>query len=181
MIEDVLKPSGTENGAGLKRTIYFGLADQVETWPTLPSSPSNYEDLVTHDAAVAMQIGEQMYSFYATIRKSSLETLSAGSRGSLTAINRLKIVRAEISAAVVGFIKQHKNDEMIFIVEDLNGKPRFLGTEDLPAMFEEFNIPTGGDVTDEHDVSITIESVGPEATFYGTAASPLAIPLTPAV
>jgi len=180
MIEDVLKPSGTENGAGLKRTIYFGLAASVATWPTLASSPSTYEDVMVHDAAIAMESGEQMYSFYATIRKSSLESLSAGERGSKTAINRLQIMRAEISPSVLGFIEQHKNDEMVFIVEDLNGNPRILGTEDLPAMFEEFSIPTGADVSDEKDVKITIESVGPIAKFYGTAASPLAIPLTPA-
>lgn len=181
MIEDVLKPSGTENGSGLKRTIYFALADDVLTWPTLEASPATYEDLVTHIAAIAMKTGKKFWKFLASVRKSSLETLSAGERGSKVAINRLNIVRAEISPAVVGFIEQHKNDELVVIVEDLNGNPRILGTEDLPVTLEEFSVPTGADVSDEKDVKITFESVGPMAKFYGTAASPLAVPLTEAV
>jgi len=179
-IENVLKGSGGNNGAGIKRTIYFGLSDDVLTWPALEASPTTYDELTTHTAAIAMKTGKQMFSFYATIRKSSLESLAAGERGSKTSINRLIIVRSEVDASVFGFLEQHKNDEMVFIVEDLNGNLQVMGTEDLPAMIEDYSVNSGADVSDVKDLSITIESVGPLAKFYGTVAAPLAVPLTPA-
>ena len=179
-IENVVKASGSKKGAGIKRRIYFGLVDQVETWPTENASPSTYEELATLTAAVAMSSGNQMYYFDATIRKSSLQSMSAGGRGSKVAKNKLEIIRAAMTAAVVGFIMQHKNDEMFFIVNDLEGQPIFIGEEDLPAMVEEFELGTGGDVDDEVDCKIIFEHAGRLPAFYGTVASPLAIPLTPA-
>ncbi|MFT7239214.1 MAG: hypothetical protein ACI93L_003314 [Cyclobacteriaceae bacterium] len=179
-LENVTKGSGSTKGAGLKRRIYFGLVDEVETWPTENASPSTLEEVGTLSAAVAMSTGNQMYYFDATIRKSSLTSTSAGQRGSKSALNKLEIVRAAITANVIGFIKQHMNDEMFFIVNDLSGQPRFIGEEDLPAMLEEFEIPSGADVSDEVDCKITFEHAGTISLMYGTEAVPLTIPLTPA-
>ena len=179
-MENVVKQSGSRKGSGIKRRIYFGLVDNVETWPTENASPSTYEELGSLAAAVEMKTGEQMWYFDATIRKSSLQTMSAGARGSKVSKNRLTIIRAAITGSVLGFIRQHMNDEMFFIVNDLEGQPRFVGEEDLPAMLEEFDFPSGADVDDEVDCSITFEQVGRPALMYGTADTPLAIPTTPA-
>ncbi len=179
-MENVLKESGQTEGAGLKRTVYFALAEDVLTWPTLEATPATYEEVMTHLAAFAMKTGKQFFSFEATVRKSSLESLSAGERGSLSAINRLMVMRSGVSATVAGFIQFHKNDEMVFICNDLDGVPRVLGTKDLPAQITEFKEGSGADVSDEKSISFTVESVGPLAKWYGTKASPLSVPLTPA-
>ncbi len=175
-MEDVLNTTGGNNDAGLKRTIYFALAADVETWPTLPGSPATYEDLVLHDGAFAMKTGKQFFSFEAQVRKSGLDTESAGERGSKSAVNRLEVMRSNISASVVGFLETHKNDEMVFIVEELNGDLRVIGDDDLPATIEDFKITGGKDVSDERSVSFTAESVGRVARYY----TGQAIPLTPA-
>jgi len=179
-MEDILKESAQSEGAGLKRTIYFGLAQDVDVWPTLASNPTTYEAIMTHTAAFEMKTGKKFFKLEATVRKNSLESLSAGERGSLSAINRLVVMRSGVSVDVAGFIQRHKNDEMVFICNDLDGIPRVLGTSDLPAQMIEFKEGSGTDVSDEKSISFTVESVGPIAKWYGTKASPLAVPLTEA-
>jgi hypothetical protein len=180
MLEDVVKDSGGDNGAGLKRTIYFALIADVLTWPTFGAS-ATYADLATFTTAFAMVSTKRFWSFVADVRRNSLESISAGERGSLSSINKLEIVRAKFNASVAGFLRQHKNDDMVFICEDLNGQLRVLGSNDLPAELVNFTIPSGAEVSDDKNTKITVEAVGEIAPHYGTIAVPLAIPLTPAV
>jgi len=119
MILDLLNTTGGSNKAGIKRTLYFALAADVLTWPTLPAAPATYQDLVEYEADFAMQSTKKFQKFEATVRKSSLMFESAGERGSKSAVNRIEVLRARIDSAILGFLKEHMNDEMVWIVEDL--------------------------------------------------------------
>lgn len=180
-MENILNASAPSKGVGLKRTIYFGLVADIETWPELTSPATTYEDLATLNSVVVMKSTKQMYSFEATVRKSSFNTMSAGQRGAKSAKNRLEIVQVVTSPALVGFLAKHQNDEMFFIINDLAGQARFIGDEDLPATCEEYELPSGADNGDEVDCKIVFEAVGAISQYYGTLALPLAIPLTPAL
>jgi hypothetical protein len=177
MIESVLNTTGGNNDAGLKRTVYFALASDVLTWPTKEAAPTTYEDLVLATGAFAMKSTKRFWEFEADVRKNKITSESAGERGSKSAINKLEVVRSRISASVLGFLEQHKNDELVFIVEELNGELRVLGAEDLPATIESFTINGGADVSDDRNVSFTAEAVGRLPMVY----TGQTIPLTPAV
>jgi len=182
ILESLQNQSGGNNDAGLKRTFYIGLHNQVATWPTKAVAPATYAAVVTNDAAVAMTSGNQMYELELTVDKgSSLVTTSQGSKGSLSAKNDLKGVQAKVSASMAGWLEHHKNDELIGITSDLDGQLRFHGAEDLPLMMESFEIQGGGQVGEDRMVTFTLASVGRISSFYGTVAAPLAIPLTPAI
>ncbi len=176
VINNISRSSGTDNKAGISRTIYFALAEDVATWPTLPASPTTYQDLVKHDGAFAMKTGKQFWSFKATVRRSSLKFESAGERGSKSAVNRLEVIRATMDDDIFGFFESHKNDELVLIVEDLDDNLRVLGTEVLPAMIEEFSGDSGADVSDDKHCKFIAESVGDIARVY----TDQVVPLTPA-
>jgi hypothetical protein len=177
MIANLLNDNAATNQAGLMRTIYFALAADVATWAGFPAAPATYADLVTHDSAFVMASTKQFFSFEATVRKSGLSFEAAGERGSKSSINRLEIIKASLSASMLGFLEAHQNDEMVFICKDLDGEMRVLGTETLPAMIESYSGATGADVTDGKETQIVIESVGKIATIYTSQT----VPLTPAV
>jgi len=177
MIAELLNNNAQDNMAGVKRTLYFALAADVDTWPAITSPATTYEELVTYTSGFTMSSTKQFFKFQATVRKSSLNFESAGERGSKSSVNRLEVMRATLDKKIFGFLEAHKNDEMIWIVEDLNGDVRVLGEEDLPAMMEEFSGGTGADVADAKEVRFVIESVGNLPKFYNDQT----IPLTPAV
>lgn len=181
VIESVITPTGGDNDAGLKRTFFFGLAADVLTDAIFASSPTTYAGKMTNTAAIAMKSTKRMWELQVTIEKdNALDSESQGEFGSLSAKNVVRGVQAKVTAAMAGWLEQHKNDEMIFLVSELNGQLRKVGTLDLPAMIESFKITGGGKVSDAKNVAFNIFSVGRIASFYGTPAAPLAVPLTPA-
>jgi hypothetical protein len=181
VIESLSTPTGGNNDAGLKRTYFFGLAADVLTDATFAGSPTTYAAKVTNDATLAMKTGKRMWELQVTIEKdNALDSESQGEFGSLSAKNVIRGVQARVTADMAGWIEEHKNDELIFIVQELSGQLRKVGTLDLPAMIESFKITGGGKVSDAKNVSFNIFNVGRVASFFGTVATPLAVPLTPA-
>jgi mannose-6-phosphate isomerase-like protein (cupin superfamily) len=182
VIEEVNNALGGNNDAGLKRNYYFGLAADVAVWPTQEAAPATYAEKTTQTAAVEMATGKRMWPVQMTVNSDNgLKSESAGSVGSLSAKNSLRGKNARINAEMCGWLEEHKNDELFFIVEGNNGQLMFFGSENVPAMFASFNVDHGGKVDDEKMISFELDNFGRLPMFYGTIAAPLAIPLTPAV
>jgi hypothetical protein len=178
-LEDVIGNQGGDNDAGLKRTIAVCRYDDIDlsAWPALAAG-GMYADKVTYDAAFAHIVGKKFWKFTVTVDKGSkLDSESAGSKGSLSAINNLTMVRVKIDATGAGWLEQHKNDELLFIVEELSGELRVVGDKDLPAMIKEFKLEGGGQVGDDKMLTMTVEAPGRIAKWY----TGQAISYTPAV
>lgn len=176
MYADVLNPTKVKNYSGLKRTFYIALAADVFTWPTLTDPVVTLTDLVTFDAGFTMKTGKRFWRFEAMVRKSNMSFTLGGQRGSKSFINRVELVRTDLSAELIGFITGYMSMPIVLIVETLDGDLRVIGTEGLPAFMEESEGNSGSDTTDDKEARIIIESVGDPAGFY----TGLTVPLTPA-
>ncbi len=176
VISNINRSPGGDNKAGISKVMYFALAEDVQTWPSLPSTATTYEHLVSYESDFVMKTGKQFWEFNATVERSSLNFESAGERGSKSAVNLLEIVRASIDDTILGFLESHKNDEMVWIVEDLDDNFRVLGTKQLPAMIEEFGGNSGATVSDDKHAKVTVRASGDIARVY----TGQTIPLTPA-
>lgn len=181
IIEDVSNPLGGNNDAGLKRTYYFGLAADVETWPSGEAAPATYAEKTVLTSEVVMKSTKQMWKLEVTVNKdNALDSESAGAVGSLSAKNMLRGLSARVTPELCGWLEEHKNDELFFIVEENTDQLLFFGEENVPAMFEEFKVQRGGKVEDEKQITFSLANYGRLPKFYGSVATPLAIPLTPA-
>ena len=181
IIEDAQNQIGGDNDAGLKRTYYFGLAADVLTWPSGVDPATTYAEKMELTSEVVMKTGKQMFRAEMTVNSDNgLTSESAGSIGSLSAKNMLRGKNARINSAMCGWLEEHKNDELFFIVEGNNDQLFFFGAENVPAMFESFNVDHGGKVDDEKNLSFVLNNYGRLPKLYGKVATPLAIPLTPA-
>lgn len=181
VLEDVENESGGNNDGGLKQNYYFGLASDVLTWPGETAAPATYAENVEQTSEVVMKTGKRMWYIQMTIeRPNGLKSESAGSVGSLSAINTLRGQKAKINSSSVGWLEEHKNDDLFLIVEGINGQQRFIGSKDLPAKFRKFIVDGAETVDGDVMLDFEIASLGRIAKFYGTVAAPLAIPLTPA-
>lgn len=182
ILEDVKNPLGGNNDAGLKRTFYFGLAADVETWPTTAAIPATYAEKIELSSEVVMKSTKQMFALEVTVNKdNALDSESAGEMGSLSAKNMLRGLSARVTSSMLGWLEEHKNDELFFIVEENTDQLLFVGDEAVPAMFENFNVTRGGKVEDPKQITFSIVNFGRLSKYYGTVAAPLAIPLTPAL
>lgn len=174
--QDVLNPTGGDNDAGLKRTVYFCLLSEIDTFPAVAASPTTYAQRVTISDDIEFVSGSCFRKLELTIRKSSLDNDAAGERHSKSSVNFAELYRARIDETMLGWLEEHKNDDMVFVIPQLDGKNRLLGSADLPATIENWEVRGGKDVSDPKGVMFRVESVGRIAPFYTGAIS-----LTPAV
>lgn len=163
---DVLKPTGGDNDPGLKLTIYFARLADILTMPTVAASPTTYAERVTITGDVVFKSTKCFKKIELTVRKSSLDGDGAGERQSKSHVNMAEFYLAHVTASVLGMIEEHKNDDLIFVVPQLDGVNRLLGSEALPATIEGWEVRGGKDVSDPKYVMFRVEAVGRIAPFY---------------
>lgn len=176
-IEDILKPQGggANNDAGLRVIAYYALYHDIETFPKVPDTPANYAEKVTITDPFVMKSGKAFKQIQSTLETSGLDTSGVGERDGKSAENLLTLQHPGTPAAMVAWIEEHKNSDLILVIQHIDGAMRVIGSEGLPANIEEFNIPSGMKVADPRHVRATIKSVGRIAPFI---TSP--VPLTAA-
>lgn len=173
---DVLRVDGGDNDPGVKQTVYVSRLSDILTFPTVVAVPTTYAERVTITADVVFQLGKCWKKLQLTVRKSFLDGASAGERQSKGAINSFEGYIAKVTAELMGWVEEHKNDDLVFCIPMLDGTVRLLGSEDLPATIETWEAKGGADVNDPKYMMFKAEAVGRIAPFYEGDIS-----LTPAV
>lgn len=162
---DVLKASGGDNFAGLKRFAYFARLDDIDTFPAHDTA-TGYDDKTLISSDITFTTGNCFKKLQLEVGKSNLDSVAAGERGSKSTENTALLYHSRVSKEILGWIEEHKNDDLVIIVEELDGKARLLGSADLPATIENFEIMGGAEVSDEKSAKITVRYVGHIAPVY---------------
>ncbi|GAB2553089.1 hypothetical protein [Rufibacter soli] len=176
-VADLLRTPGQDNDAGIKTIVHYCRYHDVKTFPVPNAAPTTYAEKMELTGDFVMNTGKKMAKFECTLEKGALDTKGVGSPGSSSAENMLKLFRYGQEASILGWIEEYKNDDMIFIVEDLQGNRRVIGSEGLPAqILPDWEVIGGDAVSSEKYVQINVKSVGRIGKYYTGL-----IPLTPAV
>lgn len=125
-----------ENMGGIAQTVYFGLHEDVATWPTKPTSPANLEELGAFTGNIEMKPGKRMFPLYITDDTGELQIDPVGEKDGKSFIIHLRFFHPGLKARILGFINATKNENMVFIVPDNNGQQFILGDALRPATME---------------------------------------------
>lgn len=155
---------GKTNLPGLKRIIYAISTDNIKKWPVLPDSDVAAENS-TYTGSFEL-VTDAVFSKITVIqRKNSLGSEPQGEKESTTVMNKLSVKHAGTDEEAVSFQKKANRDNLIFIVQDMGGKFRVVGSD----MFEtttKVSINLGSDATSEKATSIEVEAVDSCLPFY---------------
>lgn len=165
-LEEILNVDGGNNDGGLGINFFYARLSEISTFPKIPDAPANLAEKVTITDDFAFNTGGRFYKLQGTVEKNSLESSSQGESGSLSAENALVITHKKISATMLGWLEECKNDDLVLLATDLAGQIRVVGSEHLPAMIMEFKVSGGAAVADARNVTLTVKSVGRIAPFY---------------
>jgi len=167
-----------DNDAGIKTICFYARIHDILTWPTAKAEEApTLEERVALVGEFIMKTGTKFGQFEITLEKGALDSKGAGSAGNSSAENLLKLFRYGLERNILGWIETYKNDDLVFIIEDLQGNHRVVGAPGLPAqIMPDWEVLGGDAVSSEKYVQINVRSVGRIAKFYdGT------IPLTEAL
>ncbi len=166
-----------KNLGGIAQKVYFGLWNDVETWPTEPTAPATLEEAGVLTTDIAMKTGTNFFELYTTEDSAKLEIKSIGEEGGKGFEYVLNVFSPGLAKKILGFINAIQNEDLVLIAPDNNGNKYLLGDVLRSAKY------TGGDGTGTGSTTDGRRGVAMSFTFH----SPFmltyegAIPLTPAV
>lgn len=166
---------GSNNDGGLANYVYYAPLSHVNTFPTVPASPTTNADVVTIADDFVMETGKKFLKVYCTRDMGELTSKMVGETDSKSYENKVDLFIPGNEAEIAAFLEKIKNTNAVWLVPDREGKVRVLGSENLPAKIEVGETTSGKKAGDARGTKMTISSVGRIAPFYTGD-----IPLTPA-
>jgi hypothetical protein len=136
-----------ENMGGIRQIIYFGLWDDVETWPTKPVTPTSLEENAVLTGELTMKTGKRMFSLYITDDTGEFSIESVGEVDGKSFVQHLTLFHPGLQKTILGFINSTKNENLVLIATDAEGQQYIMGDSMRPAIYQ--GAPDGGGTAKE--------------------------------
>ncbi|AMJ65037.1 hypothetical protein [Hymenobacter sp. PAMC 26628] len=169
--------AGSDNTPGIQQEIFYAPLEDIQTLP-LPdkddsaSTTGTFADLVTITSDIVMKPGKQFRSIYVTLEEGELKHEAQGETDSMSYKNHLEFAHPGSKAEVLGFAQWVKNNNIVFLVPEVDGQVRLLGNRAYPAKMATAPGSTGKKSTDGKKTTFGFHSSrkGPAPIFKGKVA-----------
>lgn len=175
ILKDIIRTDGTDTTPGLKAMAYVALCSQIATFPDVVGS-TNPEDKVTVSDDVIFSTGGKFFKFYTTREKAKFTQKLDGERDCRSWEYMYEFSFPGNTPEALGVLNNIKNSNTVWVVEDLDGEKRLLGSLDNPCEVSVAEEDSGDKSNSYKGYKITIRATGKPAPFYQGVVS-----LTPAV
>lgn len=123
------------NMGGIAQVAYFCKWDDVQTFPSLPSSPANLAANGTLTGDLVMKTGKKMNKIYITDDTGEFEIEPVGETDGKSFVKHLRLFNPGLKASLLGFMNYAKNENLVFIVKDNDGQFYLMGDDTRPATY----------------------------------------------
>lgn len=156
---DISAPSGdTNNMGGTKQRFWFAPVSYFDTIATPPATPTTLGQLVTITDSHTFLPGKGFHKAYITLDKNGVKFDVQGERDGRSYKQGFKGFTPGSTPEKDAIFSKAKNERFIVLVEETDGYPRQIGTEDYYAeMVAAFN--SGEKSADLRGYEISVESV----------------------
>lgn len=152
---------GKKSIAGIKRRVYFVPKSDIASWPKLPElGDADAKDM----AALAVYVGNftlkaDAYWKYFDLKDNSSEVTweTAGELGSQIENNQATLIMVGPSKEIIGFQRQCKNDDIVYIVQEKDGAFHVLGNKDYSATDSKPSGTLGTEITGAKTCTVAIQ------------------------
>ena len=157
---DISFGEGQDNFGGIRKVYYGFLSDVDETqWPEPAAAPTSFTEAITIATPIVMLTGKKMNELYVTPETSGLDGEGQGDRDAQSTKRSAELLFPKSNADSLGFAKATINRNMFFLLEDMSGLLRLIGSPKFPANCTAKDT-TGKASTDRPGVTFTVEDIG---------------------
>jgi len=165
-----------DNMGGVQHTGYIALADDIDTWPTIPSSSTSMDSIQQLTGSLVMKSGKTFFPFKMEVDKCSISSEDVGNKGGICQKYILKFFRGDMAARIRGFVRATNNQELVFVIPDAQGRMNWMGSQAYPMRKVSGGSAGSGEGPEgESGATMSFESYGngPIPILPGTIAIPL--------
>ncbi len=181
---NITRKANQKNIGGIAQDHYYAFADDIKTWPVglnpdfADASLTKFGDLASLKSTdvFVMQTGKYFYKLPCTLEEGQLKTTMVGPIGAKAFENTGMLANPANLEDFTGLCAYAANKSVVFLIKELNGTYKVLGTQEYPAQVDAYESTNGAKVSDGNIQKITVKSYGciPPPNYTG------AIPLEPA-
>ncbi len=142
-LEDLLQNSG--NNEPFLAKIYVCEKKDITTLPAMTTSPTTNAQKITRSGSFTMVSGKVFNVINIVPAKAEPKISVAGDEQMMATTSEATFDVSGKSAAMMGWVDQHKNKEMIFVLVDRNGHQEIYGDDIQGAYFTKIEINGGKD------------------------------------
>lgn len=172
--QDLIHKPGSDNTPGIQQQVFYAPIEDILTLPApdiddSASDTGTFEDLVTITKNIVLKPGKQFRSIYVTLEDGELKHEGQGETDSMSFKNTLEFAHPGTKPQQLGFAQWCKNNNLVFLVPEVDGQVRVLGTRAYPAKLTSAPGSTGKKSTDGRKTTFTFHSSrkGPAPIFVG--------------
>ena len=153
---------------GIRKKVYFQKKSNIVKWPELPEleDGKTMAELATYSGDFTLVADKKWLVVKNMDSKSDVNCETQGEKPSVTHLNKASIVHPGTEEEAAGFCRMAAADDLVFLVQQRNGKFRVLGSQE----FETVVKPTtalGQGVTGTAGTTLEIEATDVcPAPFY---------------
>lgn len=120
---------GTPELPGVRRRIYYTSKADIAQWPTLPRDENGRVTAATYTGSFTLKADAKWKYIDILPEKSQLTSEAQGELPSQTQLNKLTAVHPGVGAEASAAAAYLNNNDNVFLVEDMKGKYRVVGSE----------------------------------------------------
>lgn len=153
---------------GIRPKVYFIKKANIVKWPKLPDigDTQSMKDLAIYVGNFVLAADKNWLTLNSLSTKSNVTSEVQGEKPSRTTLNKCSIKHPGTEEDAAGFCRQAMADDLVFLVQQRNGKFRVMGCEEFEADIKP-SLALGEGVTGEAGTTIEIEATDVcPAPFY---------------
>lgn len=118
---------------GIRKKVYFQKKSNIAEWPKLPALAEGADmgALATYTGNFTLAADKKWLSLKNMDSKSDVNCETQGEKPSVTHLNKASIFHPGTEEDAAGFCRQAAADDLVFLVQQRNGKFRVLGCEEF--------------------------------------------------
>ena len=118
---------------GIRPKVFFQKKSNIAAWPKLPKleEAKSMGELATYKGNFTMAAEKKWLTINSLSAKSNVTTEVQGERPSTTSLNKCTIKHPGTEEDAAGFCRQAMADDLVFLVQQRNGKFRVMGCEEF--------------------------------------------------
>lgn len=120
---------GTPEYPGIKRRIYYIAKSAIAQWPTLPTDEMGRPTAAVYQGSFTLVADQKWHHIDVLPDKCQVTSEAQGELPSQTQLNKLTAVHPGVGAEASAAAAYINNTDNVFLVEDMKGKFRVIGSD----------------------------------------------------
>lgn len=161
MYDSIEACPGKKSIAGIKRRVYYIPKRDIVNWPNLPEAGdedvTKMADLAAYKGSFTLKADAYWKFFDLKDNSSGVTWETAGELGSQIINNQATLIMVGPSKDIVGFQRQCKNDDLVYVVQEKDGAFHVLGNKDIYATDSKPSGDLGTEITGAKTCTVAIQ------------------------